>query len=169
MQSIIHFRKQLSGPPVALEVPDVGVRHIVLPDDVASWLALRDRAMAGQAPPVRPWSERDFHTEMVAKNWWRPDLSWVACQTDETQTLIGSVTLAIREGTAGGVPVIHWLLVDPAWRRRGIGQLLVSHLERAAWNAGWREVQLETHAGWADAAAFYQSIGYAPVRERSPR
>ena len=48
-------------------------------------------------------------------------------------------------------------------------RLLMSHLERAAWDAGWREVQLETHAGWSAAVAFYQSIGYAPVRDRSPR
>jgi hypothetical protein len=41
-------------------------------------------------------------------------------------------------------------------------------LERAAWDAGWREVQLETHAGWSEAVAFYHSIGYAPVRDRSP-
>jgi len=83
--------------------------------------------------------------------------------------VVGAVTLAIREGAARSVPVVHWLLVDPAWRRRGIGRLLMSHLERAAWDAGWREIELETHAGWIEAVAFYQSIGYAPVRERSPR
>ena len=32
-----------------------------------------------------------------------------------------------------------------------------------------RRVELETHAGWSDALAFYHSTGYAPVRERSPR
>ena len=58
--------------------------------------------------------------------------------------------------------MVHWLLVDPRWRRRGIGRLLMSHLELAAWDDGWREMQLETHAGWAAAVAFYQSMGYEP-------
>jgi GNAT superfamily N-acetyltransferase len=94
---------------------------------------------------------------------------WNARRVDNENMLVGSVMMAIREGRAGSVPVVHWLLVEPAWRRRGIGRLLLSHLERAAWDDGWREVQLETHAGWSAAVAFYHSMGYAPLREPSPR
>jgi GNAT superfamily N-acetyltransferase len=108
---------------------------------------------------------------MVDKPWWRAERSWVAVADtpSATQSVVGAVTLALREGAAQEMPVVHWLLVDPEWRRRGVGRLLLSYLEIAAWDDGWREVQLETHSGWVDAVAFYQSIGYAPVRERSPR
>jgi GNAT superfamily N-acetyltransferase len=75
----------------------------------------------------------------------------------------------MREGAVCTIPVVHWLLVDPAWRRRGVGRLLMLHLELAAWHDGYREIELETHAGWGAAVAFYQSMGYAPVRDRSPR
>jgi GNAT superfamily N-acetyltransferase len=105
---------------------------------------------------------------MLTKPWWRTDCTWLAVDV-ETAAPVGAVTLALREGRVATIPVLHWLLVDPVWRRRGIGRLLVSHLERAAWNDGWREIELETHAGWTSAVAFYQSIGYAPVRDRSPR
>ena len=71
-------------------------------------------------------------------------IAWMA--TYHTVAL-GGVTLAIREGRAGTVPVVHWLVVHPAWRRRGIGRLLMSHLERAAWDDGWREVEVEAPAG----------------------
>lgn len=172
MTSVIHFRKQLTGPPVAAVAPEFQVRQLSVPDDVPAWLALRERAMADQNPSIRSWSQADFQSEMVDKPWWRSDRSWVAMAGDTSDglpTIIGSVTLAMREGTASTVPVVHWLLVDPAWRRRGVGRLLMSHLERAAWETGWREVQLETHAGWSAAVAFYHSIGYAPLRERSPR
>jgi GNAT superfamily N-acetyltransferase len=123
--------------------------------------------MACHMPCVRPWSKDDFYCEMQSKNWWRPERTWLA--VGGQSQLVGSVTLALREGTSKTVPVVHWLLVDPAWRRRGIGRLLMSRLECAAWDAGWREIEIETHAGWMAAVAFYQSIGYAPVRERSPR
>jgi len=144
------------------------VRHIVVPDDVGRWLSLRDRAMAGQTPAVRPWSPDDFLVEMLQKPWWQSERTWVAVSQPTPQQPVGAVTLAVRQGSAGEVPVVHWLLVDPAWRRRGIGRLLMSYLERAAWDAGWREVALETHSGWAAAVALYQSIGYAPPRDPSP-
>jgi GNAT superfamily N-acetyltransferase len=170
MLPILHLRKQLVHPPAVRFADAIDVRHMVLPDDIAAWLALRERAMKGQTPQVRPWTQEDFLGEMAQTAWWRSDWTWLAIADRVAGTdLAGAVSLAVREGRSTSVPIIHWLLVDPACRRRGIGHLLVSHLERAAWDAGWREVQLETHAGWAEAVAFYHSIGYAPVRDRSPR
>lgn len=170
--SILHFRKELIAPPVAPRVANVAVRAMDVPADMAAWLRLRVRATSELHPRPREWNEADFRTEMLGKRWWRTEHCWVAVAgnlSNGPSEIVGSVTLALREGEASTVPVVHWLLVDPAWRRRGIGQLLMSQLEQAAWHAGWREVQLETHAGWAAAIAFYQSMGYAPVRDRSPR
>jgi GNAT superfamily N-acetyltransferase len=171
MSSILHFRKQLLAPPDAVDVAGIVVRSLAAPAEVPQWLALRERAMAGQIPASRPWTRADFEREMIAKSWWRSDWSWVAVPhaVQGGQPLAGAVTLAMRAGDAKAVPVVHWLIVDPAYRRRGVGRLLMAHLERAAWDAGWREVELETHAGWEAAVQFYHSIGYAPVRERSPR
>ena len=168
MSSVLHFCRQLFRPPDVGDVPGFSVRNITIPDDVAVWLTLRDRAKADQKPRIRTWSESDFFSEMQSKSWWRPERMWLAIN-EETASPIGAVTLALREGAVATVPVVHWLLVDPAWRRRGVGRLLMSHLELAAWNDGWREIELETHAGWAAAVAFYQSMGYSPVRDRSPR
>jgi GNAT superfamily N-acetyltransferase len=175
MTSIVHLRKQLSRPPVALSVADVGMRSMVVPDDIDAWLSLHERATAGLRPPARRWSRDDFLAEMVQKPWWRSDWTWITTSRapglgeSRLGALIGAVTLGLRHGREASVPVIHWLLVDPTWRRRGVGRLLVSHLELAAWEAGWREVQLETHADWTAAIAFYHSIGDAPVRDRSSR
>jgi GNAT superfamily N-acetyltransferase len=170
MASVLHLRKQLVLPPVALPVPGARLRTFEIPEDVSRWLALRDRAMSNQLPAVRSWNESDFYVEMVNKLWWRAECTWVACDVNRPLGgLIGAVTLAMRKGKAASVPVVHWLLVDPASRRRGVGRMLMSQLERAAWDVGWRELQLETHAGWSAAVAFYQSMGYAPLGERSPR
>jgi GNAT superfamily N-acetyltransferase len=169
MNSVLHFRKQLNEPPVITTVAGIVVRSPRIPDDVADWLALRERAMAGETPVARPWTAADFRAELISKAWWREDRTWLAECEDSQNSLVGSVMMALREGRAGSVPVVHWLLVEPAWRRRGIGRLLMSLLEREAWEDGWREVQLETHSGWSAAVAFYHSIGYEPLREPSPR
>jgi GNAT superfamily N-acetyltransferase len=171
MYPILHFRKQLADSPVAADVAGISVRQLLLPDDIRPWLTLRGRAMAGETPVSRTWAEPDFRREFVEKPWWRGEHAWCAASNDldNADSLAGAVILGSREGQGGAVPVVHWLLVDPAFRRRGVGRALMFRLERAAWDAGWREVQLETHAGWTAPVAFYQSIGYALVRERSPR
>jgi GNAT superfamily N-acetyltransferase len=169
MSTVLHFRRQLFGPPDAVEVPGICVRNFGDTGDVAAWIALRDRAMVDQMPRGRAWSEDDFRTEMLCKPWWCNERSWIAFDINDAKHIVGSVTLALREGATAIVPVVHWLLMDPRYRRRGVGRLLMSCLELAAWHDGWREIELETHAGWTAAVAFYQSIGYAPVRDRSPR
>jgi GNAT superfamily N-acetyltransferase len=166
--SILHFRKQLAAPPVVIEVPGIRVRTFVEPEDTEPWLAVRARATAGLAPPARQWSIQDFHGEMTCKSWWRAEWTWLAVNATD-QELVGAVTLALREGRDATVPVVHWVLVDPEWRHRGVARELMSHLELAAWKGGHREVQLETHAHWKAAVGFYQSIGYVPLRARSPR
>ena len=78
--------------------------------------------------------------------------------------IVGSVTLAARGPAAR--PVAHWLMVLPSMRRCGIGRLLMATLETACWDAGQRQVWLETHAAWSEAAALYRTLGYveSPVR-----
>jgi GNAT superfamily N-acetyltransferase len=161
--SVLHLRKELEERPVTVEVADVAIRSFDLAKDVAAWLTLRDRAVAWLKPTARTWTAKDFRAEMSGKAWWREDWTWLAVAGDTGATVVGAVTLAVREGATGSVPVVHWLLVDPRWRRRGIARLLMSRLEEAAWKAGWRELQLETHVNWSEAVAFYQSIGFEPV------
>ena len=175
MTLVLHLCKELIDPPVALEVAGIGVRPMRVPADVPAWLALRGRSTADLSPRPRPWTAADFAAEMLAKPWWHNDHTWLATLDSPSSERAGSsassvcgnvpgaVTLAVREGADRSVPIVHWLLVDPVWRRRGIGRLLVSHLERAAWDAGWREVQLETHAHWTAAVKLYHAMGYKPV------
>jgi GNAT superfamily N-acetyltransferase len=170
MSPVLHLRKELLDPPVERLAANFLVRSIILPDDIEGWLELRKRATADLTPPVREWTRTEFMAQMVDKPWWKDEHTWLAIDAASGRSeVVGAVTLALRTGAAANAPVVHWLLVDPAWRRRGVGKMLMSRLESSAWNAGWREIELETHAGWTDAVAFYHSMGYAPVRERSPR
>jgi GNAT superfamily N-acetyltransferase len=166
---VIHLRKTLVAPPAAVEPSGFGVRTISVSEDVENWLALRVRAVAGLKPQPRAWERGDFAAEMTSKPWWNAERSWLAFAAGTSEAPIGAVTLAMRETADRRTPVVHWLLVDPKWRRRGVGRTLILKLEDAAWEAGFREVELETHSGWAAAVAFYQSIGYEPVRLASPR
>lgn len=78
------------------------------------------------------------------------------------EILSGSVTLLIGRAGCTVTARVHWLLVHPNFRRRGIARLLMANLEQAAWDAGIRQLSLETHCNWASAVAFYRSMGYSP-------
>jgi GNAT superfamily N-acetyltransferase len=158
MGNVVHRIRRLHVRPSVTPVPRVSLRAYRGDEDVAVWLRLREQAFARQKLGVRQWDADDFRRELLEKPWWRPDWMWFA-ETSAGEA-IGTVTLAIRQSATTAVPVVHWLCVLPRWRRRGIGRLLMNTLEQAAWDAGYREVALETHEAWREAAAAYDAMGY---------
>jgi GNAT superfamily N-acetyltransferase len=165
MATVLQLRKSLYTRTNPLSVGGVAVRTFETDGDIAAFLDLRHRAFARQRIGVRQWTRDDFLQEFVNHWWWQPTRMWFAEQESEIATgapkqLVGSATLAMRGEPNSARPVVHWLMVLPTARRQGIGRLLMAHVERAAWDAGHREVYLETHAQWLAAVQFYESLGY---------
>lgn len=153
--NVLQLSHRLMAPPACTVAEGITIRTFT-PPDTPGWLALRMRAFAAETPPVRLWLEADFIREMTSKPWWRNEHTWLALPTDKPNELIGAVTLACRKQ----MPIVHWLMVDPEWRRRGIGRLLIHQLELAVWESGDREIRLETHKNWQNAVELYTKLGY---------
>ncbi|MBB3085840.1 GNAT family N-acetyltransferase [Geodermatophilus sabuli] len=64
---------------------------------------------------------------------------------------------------ADGVVEVKRVYVDPAFRRRGLAQLLMAELERSAAAAGHRAVVLNSGNRQPEALALYAALGYTPV------
>ncbi len=62
-----------------------------------------------------------------------------------------------------GVAEIKRVYVAPAYRRRGLAQLIVAALERSAAEAGHRSVVLNTGHRQPEALGLYAQLGYGPV------
>ncbi len=169
MTTVLQLTRTLSERPAAPGVADVRLRHYEGPQDNPVWLELRRRAFARQKVGVRDWDESDFEREFLGKGWWRPEAMWFA----EMQplllpvTAVGTVTLARRGEGPLAKPVVHWLAVLPGYRRRRVGRLLMCALEAAVWDAGGRQVWLETHRDWLEAARLYESLGYREERSEA--
>ena len=167
MPIVMQLTRKLIERPAPPALDTVRLRPFQGRSDIEIWLDLRRRAFARQKLGVRDWDAGDFQREFLDKIWWRPDAMWFA----ETQPLlipttpIGTVTLARRGDLPHAKPVVHWLAVLPSYRRRGIGRLLLATLEAAVWDAGGRQVWLETHGQWAEAVQLYKVLGYEPAQE----
>jgi GNAT superfamily N-acetyltransferase len=167
MTTVLQLTHKLIDWPAAAPIADVRLRHYEGPQDINTWLELRRRAFARQQVGVRDWEAADFEREFLHKSWWHPRAMWFA-ETKSSMlppAAVGTVTLARRGDAPEGKPVVHWLAVLPSYRRRRIGRLLMSALETSVWDAGGRQVWLETHSQWAEAARLYESLGYVPVHE----
>lgn len=166
MAEVLHLTRVLTERPPQPHCVAAGLRAYQGPDDIALWLDTRQRAFAKERVGIGRWTQADFDREFLAKPWWSPEHMWFAVPREPAaaEKAVGTVTLARRGIGPDSRPVVHWLAVLPAWRRHGIGRLLVRTLEIACWDAGEREVLLETHAAWEKAAALYDSLGYARAR-----
>ncbi len=183
MATVLQFNRRLPSKPEIPPLSGIAVRHFAGESDIPAWLELRHRAFARQRIGVRQWTEADFQAEFTDRWWWQPQRMWLADNSiaepsplgrgqvsagdslwrgeGASHQIIGTVALAMRgEQAAHARPVVHWLMVHPRWRRRGLGRLLMAHLETAAWDAGHRELWLETHVAWEAAVKFYESLGY---------
>ncbi len=165
MAHVLQLTKILREPPSPSAAHGIAIRNFEGAHDITDWLGLRSRAFAREAMGVRAWTEADFQAELLDKPWWSSDRFWVAEISDaQARRFVGAVALAER---APGRPAVHWLMVEPTVRRRGIGRLLMEHLEAWCWNRSYRQIWLETHTAWHKAAQFYESLGYRPTREPS--
>lgn len=101
-----------------------------------------------------PWSEGVFRNELAAEN-----RIYLAADEEGVVGFAGAMLVADEAHVTN-------LLVDPPWRRRGIGFELMRSLIEAAVEAGARHLTLEVRSRNEAARALYTRVGLAPVGVR---
>ncbi len=98
----------------------------------------------------------------TARGLWR-GLGWVGFVRFLGRSL---PLIGLREGEPGAYFVGN-LAVEPAWRGRGIGRILLAHVEARAARLGFGRIALTVEVENEGAIAFYRRQGYR-VLERIP-
>lgn len=115
------------------------------------WAGLDDPVVRGLLAEL-PWGVGD----LTAPEFAPPDGTMLVASGDDVALgCCGARRLTERVGE------VKRLFVREAARRRGVARALLSELEVAARELGYRELWLDTHAD--EPAALFQSIGYAPI------
>ena len=168
MASPIRLTKILVARPEITTLEGVVLRKYVGEEDIDGWLNIRNSTFNAQKSPQIPWQMEDFEREFLRKTWWKPERMWFADIHDENgrPRSVGTITW----GESGVGPrksqTVQWLAVLPEWRGRGIGRMLLATLEAACWDAGYREIRLETLSTWQAAMRLYEAAVYRPGESR---
>ncbi len=87
---------------------------------------------------------------------------------EEDGVVLGTITLVILPGFAHHNrrwSVIEYVVVDEAYRSRGIGQQLMDHAAQIAQEEGCYKIMLCSNKKRPDAHRFYKRIGYEQTHE----
>jgi GNAT superfamily N-acetyltransferase len=147
----------------ALTTDAVTLRTFGPADDISALTALLHRAYAPLAARGMRYlaSHQDDATTLRRISGGE---CWVAQAAGQ---LVGTITLRDAAHTSGcpwydrpDVASFGQFAVDPDWQRRGVGTLLVQHVERRAREKSVAELALDTAETADDLIAFYTRRGY---------
>ncbi len=118
-------------------------------EDQESVIELWDKVFPGTPPLNNP--VRDLRTRQEIP----PELFLVAVHAGR---IVGSV-MASCDGRQGWV---HYLGVDPDYRRQGIGTTLMRRIEASLAGMGCEDLHFQIWAHKDEVQAFYESLDYIP-------
>lgn len=148
----------------------IDVRPVDFPGDTGSVAAVvascaePARTGAGDGPAPTNLSTEFASTHGRAVHGW---LAWP--DVESRGEAIGLITLVVVVGAGVGPPraSIGWLLVVPAYRRRGVATALVARAADHARSLGIDRLAADTLSKWSAAAGFWRSIA-APASGQTP-
>jgi len=164
INNVVVMQKDLSGGHDRPEPGPVPIRAFEPDQDVARWNALWER-VSPELGLKRNWSEHELAVEFAAPRGKLRRPAWLATSHgDGSESVVGAISLTMPSHHRD-CPYVHWLLVHPEWRRRGLGSSLLATAESYCRQQGWSSLRLETHRRWEAALAFYRRHRYEFIHE----
>ncbi|MCL2213259.1 MAG: ribosomal protein S18-alanine N-acetyltransferase [Oscillospiraceae bacterium] len=121
--------------------------------------------------------DRLLHIEQASfpTPWNSDTMTWALSEMDihgiglsAGNDLIGYAFL--RHSIIDGIPFeqadLLNIAVDPAYRGRGYGKILLSHIMNLAWTAGTESIFLEVRTSNTNAQKLYSAMGFTPIGVR---
>jgi len=155
---------------ISREKPFSGIRPIDPLRDVRGVVHLIEGAFGGELTPMAQQTLRDLRW-LSRMAWLAGPFLWMTPFAEllsgfvwvEGRRVVGNVTLTQARGGGAGCWLVSNLVVDPAYRRRGIGRALMEEALAHVRSQGGNRIILQVRADNQAAVHLYQSMGFVPV------
>lgn len=155
---------------VSRERPFSGVRPVDPLRDVGSVVRLIEEAFSGELNPTAQRTLRDLRW-LSRTAWLIGPFLWMTPFADllsgfvwtEGRQVVGNVTLTRSQGGGPGCWVVSNLVVDPAYRRQGIGRALMEEALAHVRSRNGRRIILQVRADNRAAVHLYRDMGFVRV------
>jgi ribosomal protein S18 acetylase RimI-like enzyme len=111
-----------------------------------------------QLSPSSPLPDGDFLAQMLAQ----PGCTLFVARPAEQQEIVGMATLILFHTPTGSHAWLEDVVVDEAWRGRGIGEQLTRTCIAAATQQGAKSLSLTSRPARVAANRLYQRLGFQP-------
>jgi GNAT superfamily N-acetyltransferase len=159
----VHLRKTWAAAPAAMAItPAVHVRPLCEADETTlgqlMWSAFHESA--DDADYGSPADAR-ADARKALRGHWGP-VCWEASLAAELEARMVAAVIVVRDDVHANVPLLAFVMTEPACQRRGIGKLLIEESIRRIDTAGVKELHLAV-ARRNPAVRLYQRLGFAVV------
>jgi GNAT superfamily N-acetyltransferase len=144
---------------------NVVIRRELWPGDVDAIVELHDRIYRAEYGVDGRMATRirEGLDEAVARGWPHDKALGDVWLVDVDGRLGGSLALVVESASIGRV---HWFVLEPELRGRGLGRRLVGELVAEARAKVLEKLRLETFSALKAAAAIYKSVGFQVVSQQ---
>lgn len=130
--------------------------------------ALNDLERAGCAHAAIQRMKADEFASVWGATLTSPNHCWRIVEVEGQAIGFGLIYLVNPQTRSPGA-FIHWAYLDPAFRRKGMGQQLLDEMLAWARTKGAKRVELQFIDGNETAARFWSKMGFVPYARKSVR
>lgn len=159
-QGALRMRRSLDLPLPPLETPEGFTLRSLQPGEEGEWVRLQNACYREEG--ARDWTIDDFHREFTKAPFFDFGRIFVAL---EGERMVGTTSAWEIDFGEGPVGLIHWVGVEPDYRKRGLGKALMIRALTELAARGYQDAWLNTSHERLAAVGLYERMKFALHRE----
>ena len=161
---VLRMSVELSATELPLDLPEGCSFRTYRPGDEHHWIRLFDLVFRDLLGSFRPWTHEQFRVQFLDRPVFQAERLFFLCQEDRP---VGSITAWTGDEEGRAVGIVHWVMLDPELRGKGLGRPMMVQCMNRLREEGWPEAFLTTRANLNMAILLYERMGFKTLYNKA--